>query len=226
MLPSDIVYLVPTRGRPGSVPELAQAWDETGAEAKLIFCVDDDDPDIEEYLSHAGTGNFSINIHKRLRLAGTLNWWSKWFTNEYQAIGFMGDDHRPRTKGWDARFAECLSGGAGIVYGNDLLMGAKMPTAVCMTSDIPATLGYYCPPGFVHLCVDLVWRDWGEGMGRITYLDDVVIEHLHPANGKANLDAGYEEVNSTEMVSADSAAYYHYRDESLPCDTAKLRLLP
>jgi hypothetical protein len=82
------------------------------------------------------------------------------------------------------------------------------------------------PDCLVHLCLDLVWVDWGKGMGRITYLDDMVIEHLHPANGKAAVDQGYEEANSPEQVSTDSAAYYDYRDNGgLEADLGKLRKL-
>jgi hypothetical protein len=127
---------------------------------------------------------------------------------------------------WDARIRTCLSGGPGIVYGNDLLQGELMPTAVAMTSDIVTTLGYMAPPTMVHLCVDLVWKDWGVGMQRITYLGDMVIEHLHPAAGKAVLDAGYEECNSSEQVTADATAYYAYRDDgALSADLEKLRAL-
>jgi hypothetical protein len=140
----------------------------------------------------------------------------------------MGDDHRPRPAAmpWDARIRTCLSGGPGIVYGNDLLQGEAMATAVAMTSDIVETLSYMAPPALVHLCLDLCWIDWGKGMGRITYLDDMVIEHLHPAASKAEMDAGYEEVNSPEQVSSDSAAYYDYRDNGgLEADLVKLRKL-
>lgn len=233
MRADEVLIIVPTRGRPGAVPELIKAWDDTGAEAKLLFAVDDDDPELDGYLAHDDLlltrPNVFRHIGPRLRLAGTLNhlvakhiqFW------DHKAVGFMGDDHRPRTKGWDQRFAECLSGGAGVVYGNDLLVGDRFPTAVVMTSDIPATLGYFCPPGFVHLCLDLVWKDWGEGMGRITYLDDVIIEHMHPANGKAKMDHRYEEVNSTEMVSADTEAYLNYRDNGwLATDIERLKTLP
>src|SRR5690606_31036209 len=124
---------------------------------------------------------------------------------KYRFLGFMGDDHRPRPAAmpWDQRIRICLSGGPGIVYGNDLLQGERMATAVAMTSDIVQTLGYMVPPTLVHLCADLVWMAWGRGMQRITYLDDMTIEHLHPAAGKASLDAVYEECNSSEQVSAD-----------------------
>lgn len=223
----DLITIIPTRGRPEAVPEIAQCWVDTGAVSEVIFAVDDDDPTKDAYLSHQGINpHFHFVTGPRLRLAGTLNDQVKKHQHWYGIVGFAGDDHRPRTKGWDQRFAECLSGGAGVVYGNDLLMGSKMPTAVWMTSDIPATLGYFCPPYFVHLCLDLVWKDWGDGMGRITYLDDVIIEHMHPANNKSQMDAGYIEVNSPEMVTLDTKAYIDYRENQLPSDLEKLRQLP
>lgn len=230
MLADDILILVPTRGRPGALPELIQAWRDTGAEAHLWFCIDFDDPEEMAYITAYYDSKPSKNMHiastERLRLAGTLNYWAADALPDFKAIGFMGDDHRPRTKGWDQRFAECLSGGAGVVYGNDLLVGDRFPTAVCMTSDIPDTLGYFCPPGFTHLCLDLVWKDWGVGMGRITYLDDVVIEHMHPANGKAEFDDRYAEVNSEAMVSLDTKAYVDYCEHALASDIEKLKKLP
>ncbi len=231
MKASDITFLVPTRGRPQAIADLIGAWRTTEAKARLVFAVDDDDPELSAYLRayrvFDGQDPFKLHVGPRLRLAGTLNELTAVHAPHRKAIGFMGDDHRPRTKGWDVRFAECLSGGAGVVYGNDLLMGEKMPTAVCMTSDIPTTLGYMCPPGLVHLCLDLVWLDWGQGMGRITYLPDVIIEHMHPANGKAALDAGYAEVNSSTQVQTDTEAYVRYRDDGdMATDINKLRMLP
>ncbi|MFF8784817.1 glycosyltransferase family 2 protein [Streptomyces sp. NPDC015125] len=228
----DLLVIIPTRGRPQAVPALVDAWDETGATADLLFAVDTDDPELAAYKAHAaelkGDERIRFTFGKRRRLCGTLNQQAVKAAKTYRFLAFMGDDHRPRpaARPWDARIRECLSGGPGIVYGNDLLMGERMPTAVAMTSDIVATLGYMAPPALVHLCLDLCWLDWGRGMGRITYLDDMVIEHLHPANGKAEVDAGYEECNSQEQVSADSAAYYNYRDNGgLDADLTKLRKL-
>jgi hypothetical protein len=228
----DLLVIIPTRGRPGAVPEIVQTWDDTGATADLLFAVDTDDPELAAYKKHAaalkGDRRVRFTFGKRRRMVGTLNTQAVKAAKSYRFLAFLGDDHRPRPadRPWDARFRECLSGGPGIVYGNDLLQGENMPTAVAMTSDIVATLDYMAPPAMVHLCVDLVWKDWGTGMQRITYLDDVIIEHLHPANGKAEVDAGYEEVNSPEQVSSDSAAYYDYRDNGgLEADLEKLRAL-
>lgn len=228
----DLLVIIPTRGRPQAVPELVAAWDETGATADLLFAVDTDDPELAAYKQHAATlkadGRFRFTFGKRRRLVGTLNAQAVKAAKTYRFLAFMGDDHRPRPAAmpWDARIRECLSGGPGIVYGNDLLQGEKMATAVAMTSDIVRTLGYMVPDCLVHLCADLVWVDWGRGMGRITYLHDMVIEHLHPAAGKASVDAVYEDCNSPERASQDAAAYYEYRDGGgLEADLAKLRKL-
>lgn len=228
----DLLVIVPTRGRPQAVMALVRAWHETGATADLLFAVDNDDPELDAYKREAAKfmkgGQVRFVFGKRMRLCGTLNQQAVKAAKKYRYLAFMGDDHRPRPAfmPWDARIRECLSGGPGIVYGNDLLQGEKMATAVAMTSDIVDTLGYMAPDVLVHLCLDLVWLDWGRGIQRITYLDDMVIEHLHPANGKAVMDAGYEEVNSDAMVTADSTAYYDYRDNGgLEGDLAKLRKL-
>jgi hypothetical protein len=228
----DLLVIIPTRGRPQAVMALVRAWHETGATADLLFAVDNDDPELDAYKREAAKfmkgGQVRFVFGRRLRLCGTLNAQAVKAAKKYRYLAFMGDDHRPRPAAmpWDARIRECLSGGPGIVYGNDLLQGEKMATAVAMTSDIVETLGYMAPNCLVHLCLDLVWLDWGKGMGRITYLDNMVIEHLHPANGKAVMDAGYEEVNSDAMVSADSTAYYDYRDNGgLEADLVKLRKL-
>lgn len=208
---TDMAIIVPSRGRPHTVAEMATAWRDTDASARLVYAVDDDDPALADYVEAARDAAITLRVGPRRRLAGTLNDTVASAITLFPIVGFFGDDHRPRTPGWDARFEETLSAGMGIVYGNDLLMRDRLPTAVVMTSDIPRTLGYMCPPPLVHLCLDVVWLDWGRAIQRITYLDDVVIEHMHPAAGKAKLDDRYREVNSKQQVDDDNAAYAEYR---------------
>jgi len=143
------------------------------------------------------------------------------------AVGFMGDDHLPKTRGWDEKYLEELDIlGTGIVYGDDKLQGKNIPTQMAMTVDIPRELGYMCPPQFQHLWVDCVWRDWGEGISRLSYLETVVVEHLHPLAGKAKNDRGYRAVNSASIGKQDQAAYHEYRDGGgLQTDLDKLRSL-
>jgi hypothetical protein len=202
---SDLLVIVPSRGRPHNIADLYVAWSETThRDASLLVAVDDDDPQLPEY-------------QRVCSLAGI----------DHRAVAFMGDDHRPRTIGWDSDLVGALDTlDTGIVYGNDLLQGEKMATAVAMTSDIVAALGYMAPPQMVHLCLDLVWVEWGKAIDRLAYLPDTVIEHMHPAVGKAQSDRGYEEANSPEQTASDHAAYQAYRNgPAFEADVEKLRAL-
>jgi hypothetical protein len=51
--------------------------------------------------------------------------------------------------------------GVGIAYGNDLLQSEKLPTAVCMTSNIIDALDYIVPPQLQHMYADNFWKDLG-----------------------------------------------------------------
>ena len=224
--------ICPSRGRPSAAGELARAFEETSdpAGVQLVVVIDDDDPERAGYAEALAGG--------RAMLLQTIGRGARGMTRPLNAvatalcgpggaelIGFVGDDHRPRTPGWAERFAETLSGGGpGFVYGNDLLMGERMPTAVAMTADVVRTLGYMAPPELYHLNVDVCWLEWGRALGRITYLPDVVIEHMHPAAGKAKLDDGYLAVNSRDMVEVDGAEWARYWHEGgFQRDVEKLR---
>jgi hypothetical protein len=226
---ADLLIIVPTRGRPQNAQALYESWEDTTAgHADLLFVADDDDPQLGAYQSQINEmPEATLLVGPRLRMVGSLNRAATQYAQRYPFLGFFGDDHRPRTKGWDRIFCDTLRQfHVGVVYGNDLIQGETMPTAVAMTSNIVSTLGYMAPPSMVHLCVDLVWKDWGVQLGRIKYFDDVIIEHLHYSRGKSTKDAVYEDANSADRVSTDSAAYYKYRDEGgLDVDVTKLKTL-
>lgn len=221
-----MLIIVPTRGRPENAAALYRAWqDTTSGVSDLLFAVDDDDPSLGAYRSVSqAMPAAEMLTGPRLRLVGTLNAVAMERAPHYRVLAFMGDDHRPRTDSFDQRFTEALPG-TGVVYGNDLLQGENMPTAVAMTSDIVQALGYMAPPQMQHLCVDLVWKHWGEAIGRIAYLDDVIVEHLHPANGKARMDRGYEEANNPGQVTRDTEAYNAYMAGAFHADVEKLQAL-
>jgi hypothetical protein len=222
-----MLVVVPSRGRPNNVRELIDAWAHTRTYATLQVVVDDDDETLEEYrsLAEGAPSWVSLEVTPRRRLGPTLNEYALKSAPLYDVIGFMGDDHRPRTPGWDRRFAVALAqmGGVGVVYGNDLFQGPNLPTAVWMSSCIVENLGYMVPPGMVHLWLDNFWRDFGNGLGRLAYLHDVVIEHMHPQAGKSEWDPGYVEVNSGSVWTADEATYNAYRVTSLNADIDKIR---
>jgi hypothetical protein len=195
-----------------------QAWEDTANAADLLVCVDDDDPTLKEY-SALGC---PLYVGPRLRLGGTLNQVARANCFMYDNLGFMGDDHLPRTESWDDAMEEALEVSM-IAYGNDLLQGVNLPTAVFMQSVIVQRIGYMVPPGIVHLYLDNFWRALGERLESLQYLPGVIIEHLHPSCGKADNDAQYEEVNAPSLYSHDGRLYQEYLQGQLALDVAKIR---
>ena len=237
---ADLVVIVPSRGRPKAAREMAQSFAATCvADTELLFAVDRDDPFLDDYVlenaSPAGSALGAWFAHsdvaavdshsmgEALALAVPL------VLEESPApfaIGFAGDDHRPRTVGWDKAYLDALRElGTGIVYGNDLLQGERIPTQMAMTSDIVRALGYMAPPSLVHLYFDNFWKVLGNGADCLRYLPDVVVEHMHPVAGKAEWDEGYKRVNSNAMYEHDKAAFDDWLRTSMLSDVAKVRAL-
>lgn len=205
-----MLYIVPSRGRPDNIRELIEAWEATRDEARLWVCVDDDDPRLEEYRALQFPEWSGLIIAPRMRLGGTLNHFAAGAVSMgHSIIGFMGDDHRPRTPHWDSVIAETIDavGGTAVVYGNDLLQGKTLATAVAVSANIIDILGYMVPPGQTHLFLDNAWMDMGRVAGNLVYRHDVIIEHVHPVAGKAEWDDTYKEVNSGAMWDADEGVY-------------------
>jgi glycosyltransferase involved in cell wall biosynthesis len=219
-----MTILVPSRGRPENIIRLMDAWSTTTTRnTRLLVLVDDDDPKLNEYLA---IPNIDIQVGPRLRIGGTLNAVAPIEAAKCFAIGFMGDDHLPRTKGWDDRFLTALDGvGVGVTWGNDLYHGANLPTAVVMTSNIVTTLGYFVMPGGIHLFLDNFWLAIGRGIDSAHYLDDVIIEHIHPYFGKAEYDETYTEANDVKVSNADETTFNNYVANQLQDDLQKLRNL-
>lgn len=203
---------------------------------QVILVVDRDDPELDGYLrlpgkfTEAGTGlplrppdrpsvmvlddELTGDLVRATNTAAARVW------DDDCIIGHVGDDHRFRTPGWD-RVIEAALSDPGIAYGDDLLQGANLPTAVFMSSAIPRTLGYFALPTCRHMRIDRAWKRLGEGLGRLRYLPDVVIEHLHPSAGKAPSDAGYE--RAVAGWPADKTAYRAWVRDGLGPDVARVR---
>jgi hypothetical protein len=217
-----LTILVPTRGRPQNLTRLWQAFlDTCECETRLVAIVDRDDPELRAYQAIyrqlEDEPMFRMGIGPRLRLGPTLNVAAPKWAARSDAVGFMGDDHLPRTAGWDGRYLDELKRlGTGLVYGNDRIQQAALPTQVAMTSDIILATGHMVPAGALHLWLDNAWLALGRALDAITYLPDVIVEHLHPIAGRAQWDAGYAEANTDARSDADRAVFERWREHELP----------
>lgn len=212
-----LAVIVPTRGRPENAARLAQAFKDTDAlNAVAVFVTDWDDPKLPDYrrlLDKGAIARLMIVDHSG-GMCYALNYAAVRYAEVYDAVGFMGDDHLPRTRGWDGTVLEALDSlEPRIVYGNDLLQGVNLPTAVFMQSRMIRALNMMAPQSMQHLYLDNFWKELGERVGGLVYLPDVIIEHLHPVNGKAVWDERYTAVNAPERDQADRAAWLAYRED-------------
>jgi hypothetical protein len=213
---ADLVAIVPSRGRPDSAYWLAESFRDTcETDVRPVFAVDDDDPTAPEYEEVVRLGLGSVIRAGHTSMVDALNQRAVGFAGledglRPKAIAFMGDDHRPRTKGWDAAYLEALEKRPGLVYGDDLIQGANLPTQVAMSTSVVRALGHMAPPPLTHLYVDNYWLALGRAAHCLTYLPDVVVEHLHPVAGKAEWDEGYRRVNDLGMYDRDAAAFTSY----------------
>jgi hypothetical protein len=231
---SRLAIIVPTRARPWAVQRTVEAWRNTGAGevADLIWAVDSDDPTLAEYVVQFGSGL------PDWAMAVTLEGWRPMVrkldevasavaaAGDHEAIGFMGDDHVPRTNEWAQRFLRALrSMGTGIVYGDDLLQRDHLPTQWAMTADIVRSLDRMVPAPVEHLFCDNSVLALGRALRCIRYLGDVVIEHCHPLAGKAEPDPQYERVNSDVQNRTDRTAYTTWlgSEAGLAADVERVR---
>lgn len=206
--------VVPSRGRPENADRLAKAFIDTNAESDLYIVIDNDDPKWNEYAK-----NESLTVlpadNKTGGCAASLNTGAVLLLDVtkfplYDYFVFMGDDHLPRTKNWDKALIQTLGLQTGIAYGDDLLQGENLPTAFAMTRDLVNELRGMTFPGCIHLYFDNFVKQLGIDLKCLRYLPDVIIEHLHPVAGKAEMDEGYTRVNQPKWYEEDLLTLQKY----------------
>lgn len=206
--------VVPSRGRPENAARLAQAFIDTQTEADLYFIIDNDDPKWNEYAKNENIKCLPAD-NKTGGCANSLNTGAVYLLDFskfplYDYFIFMGDDHLPRTQNWDKAFIQALGQNTGIVYGNDLLQGENLPTAFGMSRDLVEELQGMTFPGCIHLFFDNFVKQLGIDLNYLKYLPDVIIEHIHPVAGKAEMDEGYARVNQPKWYEEDLLALQKY----------------
>ncbi|HEU4751980.1 MAG TPA: class I SAM-dependent methyltransferase [Armatimonadota bacterium] len=210
----DLAILVPTRGRPGNLRKVIEAWDFTNgwSHADLYALVDADDPELAGYRelvkNPSGPSLWLLEIPRWMPMVHKLDLAARELADRYWALGFAGDDHLPQTIGWAKRYADVLRElGTGMVYGDDGYQGAKLSTEWAMTSDVVRALGRMVPAPVEHMFCDNAVLALFTAAGAVRHLPEIRIEHMHPVAGKARTDAQYERVNSRDQMARDRAAY-------------------
>jgi hypothetical protein len=208
-----MAVIVPSRGRPSAMAELLEEFQNTcSGDTRIICRVDDDDPELDGYRAAVP---YHLYVGERIGLGASINEMALAWVDQADVIGFMGDDHRPRTLHWDVRVMEHIEREPlGVVYADDLLQGRGLATQVFMGSELVRRLGFFNPPGMRHMYIDNFWMLLGTNLGTLHFLEDVIIEHMHPLAGKAQWDKGYLSVNNEYQYAVDRRVLNEYlRDQ-------------
>jgi hypothetical protein len=208
----SLLVLCPSKGRPAAAFETWQSFVATRRliDTQLVFILNDDE-DVREYQVPYVTVPRREWMNEVLQSAV-----DRLLEEEAPSIlGFIGDDNRFRTDGWDQRVTEVLAGGD--------LARSDIPTHVFVTTPIVRALGYFGLKTARHLYIDNAWKVLGEGAGCLHYMPDVVIEHLHPFFGKGTMDESYRASNSDEMYIHDRTVFATWLEFYAEGDIAKVR---
>lgn len=145
------------------------------------------------------------------------------YQDKYFTVLGIDDDCVVKTYAFDRILAEPLKEkGYGVSYGNDGFQGQNLPTKWMFTMNICKTLGYPTPPDLLHLYVDNYLKIIGEALGSLHYFPDVIMDHEHFLNNKAEMDSTYKETNSQVLYDHDKKVFDKYVLNKLSVDIAKL----
>lgn len=225
-----LAMLCPSRSRPESVVRMGDAWEKTGAsvEIDLIWVLDLDDPRINGYREALRLFPWmkAISIPVWEPMVPKLNRAARWAATRYAQVGFLGDDHVPRTMQWCCVLAAALDQDRPVIaYGKDGFQDEALPTWWAMSSNIITKLGRMVPANVQHLYCDNAIYQLGAKSGSLVYLPEILIEHMHPVAGKAEWDEGHTRVNRRQQYDRDRLAFEAWVVEDMVADATLVREL-
>lgn len=218
---SDLLVMVPTRGRKANCERLLAAFRETADPATdILFILDPDDTAYEGM--EWGDAPRAV-LDPRAYLSEKLNKTAEAVADSYDALMWLGDDCVPRTPGWDRLMLAALEdiGGSGWVYPDDKRR-QDVPEHWMVSSDVVRALGWFANPRLGHFYIDNSVAELGKRSGLIRYCPEAVIEHLHYSVSGARKDRLYSQTEK-KFGTADLLAFRQWQADVLPLEVSVLR---
>lgn len=183
-----ISLLVPSRGRPEMLKRMYDSAMDTASnpdEVEVVTYIDNDDDSYNE-----------LEARNLVKVRGERIVLSQmWNECQTMAIGYyyghMGDDVIFRTKGWDEQIIYSFpEDKIAFVHGCD---GSDQDNIGFGTHGFihrnwVKAVGYFVPPYFSCDYNDTWLNDVSDMIGRHVFVEDVLIEHMHPAWKKRETD--------------------------------------
>jgi len=214
-----INIIIPSRGRPDILSRLLESWAKTSNISISDITVVLDEDDQQNYPKFTSV-RYVWYPGKRLNLVQKLNGEATEAAKNYPVVSFMGDDCVFHTPGWEQKIIEWQQKHHSICYCNDLLQEETLPNNVFIDSSIINALGFMAPRELNHYYIDNYWKDLGIRLRKIKYFPDVIIEHRHWSNSKAQKDETYNSAES--LMGIDQKTWDNYRLEKLAMDVQNI----
>ena len=195
-----ISILTPTRNRPNNcdrfIKSLYETTQYTGT-LELLFYVDSDDPakDIYKEIEERWQNNFwriEFVIGEPMSVSKSWNIIAEKSLGDIMIMG--NDDLIYKTVRWDsklmARLLE-LDNPYYLSWFNDGINGNRHCAFPVITREWYETLGYFSP-GIFNFGYNDTWvYDIAKRVGKLNYMNEILVEHLHFSVGKSNMDDTY-----------------------------------
>jgi hypothetical protein len=209
-----VSVLIPSRQRPKRLTATIESINKTKVgEVEVLTYVDDDDPEKDKYQSPSILG-------PRINLSAAHYALEKIAKNYYLLMA--ADDIIFKTKGWDEKMKNAMpEDGIGVVFTND---GWKNSPNHCLyTKRLSELVGCIYPLEFEHFGMDTYFTDCMKGVGRFIHLPEILIEHHHFRNGKADQDDTYRYPRDNMANQRDTQRLNEFRKSRMPRDVAILK---
>ena len=199
---NKISILCPSRGRPNDLERLIKSVANTATESgrvEILVYVDDDDPEKFNYvMAHKNLATDPavgqlLNVDLLIDEPLTTPLLNNILADRAQGNILMiaNDDQVFVDKNWDVRIDEEAAKFPDDIYCMWFDEGRyheKICTFPILSRKWVDTLGYIEPFLFEHFNCDLWTWQIGQMIGRLNYIPDILVEHLHPDTGKSEAD--------------------------------------
>ena len=202
-----ISILTPTRNRPNNcdrfIKSLYETTQYTGT-LELLFYVDSDDPakDIYKEIEERWQNNFwrvEFVIGEPMSVSKSWNIIAKKSLGDIMIMG--NDDLVYKTVRWDSKLMAKLielDNPYYLTWFNDGINGNRHCAFPVISREWYETLGYFSPGVFNFGYNDTWVYDIAKRVGKLNYMDEILVEHLHFSVGKSNMDDTYARNRSQE----------------------------
>lgn len=197
-----ILLRMPTRMRAAQAIDVLTAYRRlAGAPFTMEVVVDPDDKDTlrPEVLQRLCALDCIVTVDEHESKIAACNGGR---VNEWDILVLASDDMMPVVDGWAVRVIEEMEKHwphlDGALHFNDGFQRSNLCTLPVMGRRLYDQFGYVYSPDYTSLFCDREYTDLLRDMGRLTYIDEKIIEHRHHAWGRAQKDALYDHNDSFE----------------------------